>query len=79
VRLWLSVIAYDLGNVLRRLVLPKGSNRGCSPACSSGFEDRRPVGKACAVLLADLAEGHLTRICFAAMVRRIETLPLPVN
>ena len=28
VRLWLSVIAYNLGNLWRRLVLPKGINRG---------------------------------------------------
>jgi hypothetical protein len=36
VRLWLDVIACNLGNLLRRLVLPKRSNRGCSPACSRG-------------------------------------------
>jgi len=39
-------------------------------------EDRRPVGKACPLLLL-LAESHLTRRLFGSMQRRIEALPVP--
>ena len=40
------------------------------------YQVRRAVGEARAVLLAMLAEGHLTRAWFAAMLQRIETLAL---
>jgi hypothetical protein len=37
VRLWLSVIAHNLGNLWRRLALRQRSPTGRSPACSSGW------------------------------------------
>ena len=44
------------------------------PASTAG-EDRRQVGQACPVLLADAgAESHLTRRLFGSMVRRIDVL-----
>jgi len=33
VRLWLSLIAYNLGNLWRRLVLPKTSTRDITGCC----------------------------------------------
>ena len=36
-RLWLSLIAYNLGNLWRRLALPAPSGSGRSQACSSGW------------------------------------------
>jgi len=62
VRLWLSFLAYNLGNLLRRLVKTGG----------------RLVKHARYYWLM-LAEGHLTRTRFTAMVRRIALLPLPAN
>jgi hypothetical protein len=62
VRLWLSILAYNLGNLLRRLVKTGG----------------RLVKHARYYWLM-LAEGHLTRTRFTAMVRRIALLPLPAN
>jgi len=37
VRLWLSVIAYDLGNLWRRLVLPKRIDKWSLTSCSNGW------------------------------------------
>ena len=48
------------------------------PAAEAG-ENRRPNDQARALLLALLAESHLTRRLFASMVRRIELLPLPAG
>jgi len=39
--------------------------------------DRRTAGETCALLLALLAEGHLTRRPFGSMLRMIAALPLP--
>jgi hypothetical protein len=55
VRLWLSLIAYNLGNLWRRLV------------------------KHARYYWLLLAEGHLTRRVFAAILRRIWALPLPAG
>jgi hypothetical protein len=46
---------------------------------ATACEDWRSTSEACAVLLAVLAEGHLTRTRFAAIIRRIALLPLPAN
>jgi hypothetical protein len=46
---WLSLIAYNLGNLWRRLVLPKGVETW-SLAVATG-EDGRPAGKGCPLLL----------------------------
>ena len=53
VRLQLSVLAYNLGNLWRRLVLPAAGQALVaheSPAAAG--ENRRPAGEACQVLLA---------------------------
>ena len=53
VRLWLSVIAYNLGNLWRRLVLPQriGNLVLDEPPATAG-QDRRAAGETCPVLLA---------------------------
>ena len=67
VRLWLSLIAYNLGNLWRRLALPKlVKNRG------SLIKNARYYW-----LL--LAESDLTRRLFGGMLRRIATVASPAG
>ena len=80
VRLWLSVIAYNLGNLWRRLVLPLRVGKWSL----TGLQQRlvktggRLIKHARYYWLL-LAEGHLTRRLFWAMLRRIEALPAPAG
>jgi hypothetical protein len=80
VRLWLSVIAYNLGNLWRRLVLPSRIEKW-----SLSSLQRRLVKtggrliKHARYYWLLLAEGHLTRRLFGAMVRRIAALPVPAG
>ena len=78
VRLWLSVIAYNLGNLWRRLVLPKGVEKWSQTSLQQRLVKTggRLVKHARYYWLL-LAESHMTRRLFASMVRRIEALPLP--
>ncbi len=80
VRLWLSVIAYNLGNLWRRLVLPQriGSWSLTSLQQRLVKTGGRLVKHARYYWLL-LAESHLTRRLFGSMVRRIELLPLPAG
>jgi len=80
VRLWLSVIAYNLGNLWRRLALPSriGSWSLTSLQQRLGKTGGRLVKHARYYWLL-LAESHLTRRLFGSMVRRIELLPLPAG
>ena len=66
VRLALSLLAYNLGNLWRRLALPRGIGKlvADEPAAKAG-EDRRAAVEACALLLA-IAGG---RTSDAAAVR----------
>jgi hypothetical protein len=78
VRLWLSVIAYNLGNLWRRLVLPKRIDNWSLTSLQQRLVKTggRLIKHArCYWLL--LAEGHLTRRLFGSMVRRIALLPVP--
>ena len=80
VRLWLSVIAHNLGNLWRRLALPKKIENWSLTSLQQGLVQtgRRLVTHAryYSVLLA---ESHLTKRLFAVMVRRMEALPLPAG
>src|ERR1035437_6142172 len=80
VRLWLSVIAYNLGNLWRRLVLPKGIETWALTSLQQRLVKTggRLVKHARYYWLL-LAESHLTRRLFGIMVRRMEALPLPVG
>jgi hypothetical protein len=80
VRLWLSLIAYNLGNLWRRLALP-------SPVATwslTSLQQRlvktggRLVKHARYYWLM-LAESHLTRRLFGSMVRRIAALAVPTG
>jgi hypothetical protein len=53
VRLWLSALAYNLGNLWRRLVVPKKiENWSLTSLQQRPGEDGWPIGQARAVLLA---------------------------
>jgi len=78
VRLWLSVIAYNLGNLWRRLVLPpRIDNWSLTSLQQRLVKTGGRLIKHARYYWLLLAESHLTRRLFGAMVRRIATLPLP--
>jgi hypothetical protein len=80
VRLWLSVIAYNLGNLWRRLVLPLGvGNWSLTSRQLRLVKTGGRLIKHARFYWLLLAEGHLTRRLFGAMVRRIAALPLPTG
>jgi hypothetical protein len=80
VRLWLSVIAYNLGNLWRRLVLPRRIGNWSLTSLQ-----QRLVKTGGRLLKHDryywllLAESHLTRRLFGTMVRRIVLLRFPAG
>jgi hypothetical protein len=80
VRLGLSVIAYNLGNLWRRLALPKRIDKWSLTSLQQHLVKTggRLIRHAryCWLLLA---ESHLTRRLFGAIVRRIEALPVPTG
>jgi hypothetical protein len=80
VRLWLSIIAYNLGNLWRRLVLPQRIGHWSLTSLPQRLvkTGARLVKHARYYWLL-LAESHLTRRLFASMVRRIDGLPVPAG
>lgn len=76
IRPGLNVIASNLGNLPRRLVLPKGIGRWSLTSLQQGLEKtgRRLIMRACCCRLL-LAESPLTRPLFRSTLRRIEALP----
>ena len=80
VRPWLSVIAYNLGNLWRRLGLPRRIDKWSLTSLQRRLVKTggRLVKHARYYWLL-LAESHLTRRRFGAMLRRIELLPLPAG
>jgi hypothetical protein len=80
VRLWLSVIAYNLGNLWRRLVLPRRIGNWSLTSLQQRLVKTggRPIKHARYYWLL-LAESHLTRRLFGSMVRRIAALPVPTG
>ena len=80
VRLWLSVIAYNLGNLWRRLVLPNGiGNWSLTSLQQRLVKTGGRLVKHARYSWLLLAESHLTLRPFAGMVRRIDSLPLPAG
>jgi hypothetical protein len=80
VRLWLSVIAYNLGNLWRRLVLPKRiDNWSLTSVQRRLVKTGGRLVKHARYYWLLLAESHLTRRLFGAMVRRIAALPVPAG
>ena len=80
VRLWLSVIAYNLGNLWRRLALP---TRVASWSLTSLQQRLVKTGgrliKHARYYWLLLAESHLTRRLFGGMLRKIAALPSPAG
>ncbi len=80
VRLWLSLIAYNLGNLWRRLVLPKRiDNWSLTSLQQRLVKTGGRLVKHARYYWLLLAESHLTRRLFASMVRRIAGLPVPAG
>ena len=78
VRLWLSIIAYNLGNLWRRLVLPQRiGNWSLTSLQQRLVKTGGRLVKHARYYWLLLAESHLTRRLFASMVRKIAVLPVP--
>ena len=75
VRLWLSVIAYNLGNLWRRLVLPRRIDHWSLSSLQQRLvKTGGRLVKHGRYYWLMLAESHLTRRLFGSMVRRIDAL-----
>jgi hypothetical protein len=75
---WLSVVAYNLGNLWRRLAMQRRiGNWSLTSLEQRLVKTGGRLVKHARYYWLRLAEGHLTRRLFGAMVRRIELLPLP--
>jgi len=80
VRLWLSVIAYNLQNLWRRLVLsPRIGNWSLTSLQQRLVKTGSRLLKHAQYYCLLRAESYLTRRLFGAMARRIELLPLPAG
>lgn len=78
VRLWLSGIACNPGNLWRRLALPrKIGNWSLTSLQQRLVKTGGRLIKHARYYWLLLAENHLTRRLFGAMVRRIVALPVP--
>jgi Transposase DDE domain group 1 len=78
VRLWLSLIAYNLGNLWRRLVLPaRIGNWSLTSLQQRLVKTGGRLIKHARYYWLLLAESHLTRRLFAGTLRRIALLPSP--
>jgi hypothetical protein len=80
VRLWLSVIAYNLGNLWRRLALPRRIGKWSLRSLQQRLAKTggRLVKHARYYWLL-LAQSHLTRRLFAAIQGRIAALAVPTG
>ena len=80
VRLWLSLIAYNLGNLWRRLVLPaRIGNWSLTSLQQRLVKTGGRLIKHARYYWLLLAESHLTRRLFGNMLRRIAALPSPAG
>jgi hypothetical protein len=80
VRLWLSLIAYNLGNLWRRLALPAPIGKWSLTSLQQRLVKTggRLIQPARYYWLL-LAESHLTRRLFAGMLRKVAALPSPAG
>ena len=80
VRLWLSLIAYNLGNLWRRLALPMRIDTWSLTSLQQRLvKTGGRLIKHARYYWLMLAESHLTRRLFAGMLRRIAMLPSPAG
>jgi hypothetical protein len=76
----LSVLAYNLGNLWRRLVLPKRIDTWSLTSLRQRLvETGGRLLKHARYYWLLLAEGHLTRRLFGATLQRIRALPVPAS
>ena len=79
-RFWLSVLTYNLGNLWRRLVLPKRiENWSLTSLQQRLVKTGGRLIKHARYYWLLLAESHLTRRLFASMLRWIDGLSLPAG
>jgi hypothetical protein len=80
VRLWLSVLAYNLGNLWRRLVLPAPIGRWSLTSLQQRLVKTggRLIQHARYYWLL-LAESHVTSRLFGNMLQKIAALPSPAG
>jgi hypothetical protein len=77
---WLSVLAYNLGSLWRRLVVPaKIDNWSLTNLQQRLVKTGGRLVKHARYHWLILAESHLTRRLFGSMVCRIEALPVPAG
>jgi hypothetical protein len=80
VRLWLSLIAYNLGNLWRRLALPaRIDNWSLTSLQQRLVKTGGRLIKHARYYWLLLAESHLTRRLFTAMLKKITALPVPAG
>jgi Transposase DDE domain group 1 len=80
VRLALGLLAYDLGNLWRRLTLPQRiENWSLTSLQQRMVKTGGRLVKHARYYWLLLAEGHLTRRRFGAMLRSISMLPVPAG
>lgn len=80
VRLALSLLAYNLGNLWRRTPLPRGiENWSLTSLQQQLVKTGGRLVKHARYYCLLLAEGHLNRRRFAAMLGRLGLLPVPVG
>ncbi len=80
VRLGLSLIAYNLGNLWRRQALPKRiENWSLTSLQQRLVKTGGRLVKHARYYWLLLAKGHVTRRVFGGILRRIESLPTPAG
>ena len=80
VRLWLSLVAYNLGNLWRRLVLPKRTDNWSLTSLQQRLVKTGGwLLKHARYYWLLLAESHLTRRLFGRMLQRIAGLSVPAG
>jgi hypothetical protein len=79
VRLWLSVIAYNLGNLWRRLALPATIGRWSLTSLHRLVKTSGRLIQDARYYWLLLAESHLTRRLFGNTLQKIAALPWPAG
>jgi len=77
VRLWLTILAYNLGNLWRRVLPPRIDKWSLTSLQQRLVKTGGRLVKHVRYYWLLLAESHLTRRLFASMLRMIAVLPLP--
>jgi len=78
--LWLSVMAYNRGNLRRRLALPQRTGNWSPTSLQQRLvKAGGSLVKHARYYCLMLAESHLTRRLFGTMVERIAALPAPTG